>query len=70
MRRFAFEEFADRVFNDVFDDVRWRVIDAARFADFGLLLDLGAVAGREADALPRNCSYTWPRMSAGRAANS
>ena len=41
----------DGVLDDVVDDVGGRVVDAAGFADLGLFLDLGLVAGREPDDL-------------------
>ena len=40
--RFAFQQFADRVFDDVVDDISGRVVDAAGFADFGLLFNSDA----------------------------
>lgn len=47
----AVEEAAEGVFHDVVDDVGGRVVNAARFADFGLFLDPGLVAAGEADGL-------------------
>ena len=38
-------------FDDVVDDVGRRVVDAAGLLDLGLVLDLGLMAGREADHL-------------------
>ena len=38
-RRFVFEQFADCVLDDVIDDVGGRVINAARFLDFGFVFD-------------------------------
>ena len=49
--RLALEQLADRVLDDVVDDVGRRVVDAAGLLDLGLVLDHGAVAGREADHL-------------------
>ena len=48
---FAFEQLADGVLDDVIDDVGGRVVDAAGLADLGLFLDLGLVAGGQADHL-------------------
>ena len=69
-RRFVFEQCADGVLNDVIDDVSRRVVNAPGFLDLRFVFDFGLVAFREADDLPRNCSYTWPRISAGRTENS
>ena len=49
--RLAGEEGADRLLDDVADDVGGRVVDAAGFADFGLFLDDGPVVGGEMDNL-------------------
>ncbi len=48
---FAFDEFADGVFDNVLDDVGGCVIDTAGLFDFGLFLDAGVMAGREGDDL-------------------
>ena len=50
-RALALDLPAHRVLDDVIDDVGRRVVDAAGLADFGLLLDLGLVAGRQPDHL-------------------
>ena len=47
--RFAGNQFADGVFDDVADDVFGRVIDAASLADFGLFLQPGAFVGGDDD---------------------
>ena len=44
-------KLADRVLDDVIDDVGGRVIDAAGLADLRLFLHHGAVARRQADDL-------------------
>ena len=49
--RLAGEEGADRLLDDVADDVGGRVVDAAGLADFGLFLDDGAVVGGEVNDL-------------------
>ena len=47
----AFEQTAHRVLDDVVDDVGRRVVDTAGLLDLGLVLDHGAVPGRETDYL-------------------
>jgi len=47
----VFKELADRVLDDVVDDILGRVMDAAGFPDFGLFFDLGLMAGSETDDL-------------------
>ena len=47
--RFAVNQFADGVFDDVADDVFGRVINAAGLADFGLFLQPGAFVGGDDD---------------------
>ena len=42
-RALALDLLADRLLDDVIDDVRRRVVDAARLADLGLFLDLRLV---------------------------
>ena len=50
MRRCATaKEPADRVLDDVVNDVGRRAVDSAGFPDFGLLFDLGLMAGGEQD---------------------
>jgi hypothetical protein len=43
-RRFVFQQFAHRVFDDVIDDVSGRVINAARFLNLGFIFDFSLVA--------------------------
>ena len=47
---------SDRLLDDVIHDVGGRVVDAARLLDLRFLLDLGLVAGGEADDLAEECS--------------
>ncbi len=49
--RAPFEELADGLLDDVVHDVGGGVVDAAGLLDFGLFLDLGVVAGGQADDL-------------------
>src|SRR5439155_19847786 len=48
-RGFVLEKFADRVLDDVIDDVGGRVINAARFLDFWFVFDFGLMAFGEPD---------------------
>ena len=48
---FSFQQFADRVFHDVVDDIGGRVINAAGFADFGFLFHPRRAAFAEFDDL-------------------
>ena len=45
------EKFADRVLDDVVDDVGRCVVDTAGFANLGFFFDFGVVGGREGDDL-------------------
>ena len=49
LRRLLLQQFADGVLDDVIDDVRGRVINAARFFDLGFVFDLRLMAFGEAD---------------------
>ena len=63
-------QFANGVFYDVIHDIDGRVINATCLPYFGLFFNNSTVTSREADYLPRNCSYTCPRISAERTENS
>ncbi len=47
--RFVLKQLADGVLDDVIDDVRGRVVNAARFFDFRFVFDFCAMAFGEPD---------------------
>ena len=51
LRRLPFNQLADRVLDNVINDVRERVIDTPRFLDFRLVLDLRLMASRQPNDL-------------------
>lgn len=54
--RAALDQLSDGMLDDVIDNVRWCVVDASGFFDFGLVFNYRPMPGREPITLPRNCS--------------
>jgi hypothetical protein len=55
-RRFVFQQLANRVLNDVIDDVGGCVINTACFLDLWFVFNFCLMPLGEPDDLPRNCS--------------
>ena len=60
-RRLALEKFPDSVFDDIIDDVRRCVIDAARLFYLGFVFDHCAVTGCQADDLAQKLFVHLPK---------
>ena len=70
LRRLALAQRADRVLDDVLDDVGGRVIDAAGFLDLRLLFDLRLMPGRKPDDLAEKLLVDLAENSVGNTENS